>query len=121
MGNAAAREPAAPVPELNWFEAHYYSKQGLGVAVGSGAILGVAYTALLRTDQNVQRRHMGESGKDERFTLGSFLRSFLGGGLMFGALYVMAPPSLRWFMGFEPVVPGRELYLKQQSDLEHGR
>ena len=75
---------------------------------------------LERNDQNVQKRKAGEFGKDDRIRVDSIIRSFFGGGLLFGALYIMAPPSLRWFMGFEPVVPGREKYLERLRDLEQG-
>ena len=55
-----------PQIKLNWFEVHYYSKQGLAVAVGGGAVIGLAYTMLERNDHNVQKRKAGEFGKKSK-------------------------------------------------------
>lgn len=92
---------------FTWWQAHYYSQQGLAIAVGTGGVLAVAKLY----NERVGSRH-------ERFTLGSFVRSFIGGGLLFGALYAITPPWCQSAMGFEPIVPGRELILEKMRNLE---
>ena len=99
-----------PQPELTFLQAKYLSAQGLAIAAATGCLIGVGHSMLNRT----------ERGVNDKMEDHSIWRSAIGGTVLFGGLYLAAPPFLRAAMGFEPVVPGRKTALKALAELEGG-
>ena len=108
MGNAAgSREPP---PKITWTEARYLSAQGLCIAALTGALLGAGHTMLNRMDR--------AKYSDDRLKARALARGAAGGAVLFSGLYVMSPANLRYAMGFEPVVVGRERAIKAMCKAE---
>ncbi len=55
---------------------------------------------------------------DDRLKGRALARGALGGAVLFSGLYVMSPSWMRYAMGFEPVIVGRERAIKARYDKE---